>query len=384
MSGSIEDILNSLQGIGPTTPTEESGTTGTSSKEATGASIKDSIQKAEEKVAEMGIQAPGQPFLINPQDRNASPTDPGAFLFLVHKVQVSVVNNILESWAKGIEEHKKINKEDIQRAIRLGLDRVGQFASSYVSKDEAQVDGVSSTQLEVANLTAFTLMSAFTVTQLNASIDPVAMNNIHNLNPVVFGAVPPEMASSLAMTGALVTAGLMAPIFLSLAGKAEATKGNLPDGVLPTQLAYATVQMVQSRLVREVLKQYPQFAAMQEGQKADLIARTNLAFLLSSLTMFYDKETGWVTEEELASMISKGALYNKIKSENPNDPRLALVASIREEMKGLPAGDRENILHSFLTYFSKNPSYSSTRKTFGLLKKMWENMDYEQITENAV
>ncbi|NGX57991.1 MAG: hypothetical protein K940chlam3_00892 [Chlamydiae bacterium] len=380
--GNLDDLLNQLKGITPSTSTEQTETTGSETVE-TPVTQTDSIQQAQQKDVEKGVQAPGQPLLLDPEVFRPARNDVEAFMLLFNSVEATVINAILDVWARGIEENKKANKEEIERAIRMGFDRIGQFAANYSSKEEAQVSGVSSTQLAVANLMGFTMMSAFAITQLSAAANPIALSNLHNLNPGIFGVVPPEMAEALAMTGALISAGLISPILLSLTGTAQATKGNLPKGALASQLAYATLQMVQSGVVRDVIAQDARFSALTGDQKSDLIARMNLSFLLSALTMFYEKETGWITEEELLNMISQGSLFEQIQKENPNDPRLALVAAIREELKGLSASNRDGVLADLVKHFSDNPSYESSREMYELLEKMWLNLDYEQMSENA-
>ncbi len=342
----------------------------------------DSIQQAEISDAEKGVQAPSNPMPPQPsQHLTPQASDIEAFLILFNKVQNTVITHILDSWEANIAENKRIDKEEMERKIRMGLDQIGHFTASSVTKDDAG-EGAATT-VAFANYTSFMFASALTVSQLGAATNYVAMNNLHNLTPGVFSVAPAELQSMIAMTGALVSSGIVAPVITAMTSRNEQTKGDLPKFAFATQIAGQTLKLVQQGVIRDVVNKHGLFASLTPKQRAQLISRMNLTFLLNSLALFYEKETGWVTEEELTDLISKGKIFQQIQKENPQDPRLALVAAIREEMRNLSANDRKTFMKDALRYLSRNPSYSSERDLDGLLKKMWKYLDYEQMSGNA-
>jgi len=380
MSGGIDDLGDLLKLVGGITPTEEIEQT-----ETTGADVEtpitqtDTIQQAE-KDAEKGMQLPTTPGLINLEQLPVGKADIEAFLFMITNVEVGVVNTILEVWAKGIEANKKVDKEELERSIRMGLDQIGKFLDGLGT---SYVDETQGTDMAAANITAFMIMSALTIGQLGPVADPTILTGVHNLGAGVFSVVPAELHGALAMTGALVTAALMAPVMLSLTGAAEASKGKLPENALANQVAFATFNMVQTGLIRDLITSDPRFAGLSSDQKGELIAKMNLTYLIGALALFYEKETGWITEEELLDMIGQGPLFQQIKSENPNDPRVSLVATIRQQLGSLSTAEKREYLREVVKHFSNNPAFESSQELMELLEKMWANMDYEQMSGNA-
>ncbi len=342
----------------------------------------DSIQQAEISDAEKGVQAPGNPMPPEPsQQLTPKGSDIEAFLVLFSKVQNTVITHILDAWEANIAENKRIDKEEMERKIRMGLDQVSHFTASSVTNDDAG-EGLA-TSIAFANYTSFMFASALTISQMGAATNYIVMNNLHNLTPGVFSVAPVELQSLIAMTGALVSSGILAPVLTAMTSRNEQTKGDFPKFAFATQIAMQTLKLVQQGVIRDVVNKHGLFASLTSEQRAQLISRMNLTFLLNSLALFYEKETGWVTEEELTDMISKGKIFQQIQKENPQDPRLALVAAIRQEMRGLSASDRKTFMKDALRYLSRNPSYSSERDLDGLLKKMWKYLDYEQMSGNA-
>jgi len=377
MSGGIDDIGDLLEKLGGVTPTGQTEQTDTSSTEVeTPITQTDTIQQSDQGTTD-GSQISDIPGLINLEQLPPTRVDVEAFLFLINKVEVGVVNTILEVWSRGIEENKKVDKEELERAIRMGLDQVGKFLG------DTYVDETQQADLDVANLTAFTMMAAFAIGQLGAVSDPTILMGVHNLNPSIFNVLPAELHTSLAMMGALITSAMIAPVMLSLTGAAEATKGNISEGALANQVAFATFNMVQTGLIQNLITNDPRFSGLSADQKAELVAKMNLNYLIAALTLYYKSETGWMTEEELTDLINQGALFQKIKADNPNDPRLSLVAMIRTQLGSLSAAERKEYLREVVKNYSDNPSYESSRELYELLEKMWSNMDYEQMSGSA-
>jgi len=377
MSGEIDDIGDLLEKLGGVTPTGQTEQTDTSSTEVeTPITQTDTIQQSDQGTTD-GSQISDIPGLINLEQLPPTRVDVEAFLFLINKVEVGVVNTILEVWSRGIEENKKVDKEELERAIRMGLDQVGKFLG------DTYVDETQQADLDVANLTAFTMMAAFAIGQLGAVSDPTILMGVHNLNPSIFNVLPAELHTSLAMMGALITSAMIAPVMLSLTGAAEATKGNISEGALANQVAFATFNMVQTGLIQNLITNDPRFSGLSADQKAELVAKMNLNYLIAALTLYYKSETGWMTEEELTDLINQGALFQKIKADNPNDPRLSLVAMIRTQLGSLSAAERKEYLREVVKNYSDNPSYESSRELYELLEKMWSNMDYEQMSGSA-
>ncbi len=378
MTGGIDDIGDILDRLRAVAPAEASQPTDQIQQKETPITQADSIGEASQDT-EKGPKFSEMPGVVNLENQ-VSRSDVEAFLFMINEVEVGIVNTILQVWSKGIEENKRLDKEQRELAIRQGLNQIGKFLSGI---SDSYVDETQRTEMSTANMTAFTMMAALTLGQVSAIPDPTMATAIHNLNPAVFNVVPVEMQGALAMTGALIASALTTPILLNLTGMAQSTEGKLPENALATQLAYVTSQFVNSGLARQLINNDSRFNSLGAEQKSELVAKMNLTYMLGALTLFYEKETGWITEEEIVDMLNQGALYQKIKGENPSDPRLSLIAMIRQELGSMSQAERKEFLREALKHFSDNPAYESSQELYGLLSKMWANMDYEQMSESA-
>jgi len=380
MTSGMDELGDLIKLVGGITPTEETEFTGTTETPVeTPITQADTIQQSAQE-DQKKTQLPDIPGMINLEQLPENRSDPEAFLFMFNKVEAGIVNNILDVWSKGIEENKKIDENERARAIRMGLDQVGKF---FDGLGVSYVDETKRNDMAAANFMAFTMMAALTLGQLGPVADPTVLMGVHNLNASVFSVVPPELQASLVTVGALATAAIMSPVLLSLTGAAEATQGKLPENALANQVAFVTFNMVKTGLIRDLISADPHFAGLSADQKSELIAKTNLTFLLGALALFYEKETGWVTEEELVDMLNHGAIFQKIKGDNPNDPRLSLVAMIRQELGSLSDAEKREYLKEVVKHFSSNPAFESSQELMELLKKMWANMDYEQMSGSA-
>ncbi len=382
MSDNVGDVISMLQQLGRANEIEESKTATKEASVESKQTIEVDTLEQLEQVDVQGVQAPGNPALSEPsQHRTPARTDIEAFLIMFNKVENEVITHILDAWQTNIEENKRLDKEELEMKIRMGLDQIGRFSASFDSRGGGP-EGVSAS-LAVANYAAFMFGTVFALAQLNPAANFVGMNSVHNLNPAVFNMMPAGVQPAIAIAGGMISSGIISPVIASLAGRNEEARGDLPRFALANQVAYQTLQMVDQRIIHDVVNKHGLFSSLTNEQRAQLVSRLNIQFLLNSLALFYEKETGWVTEEELVSLIGKGDVYEQIKKENPDDPRLALVAALRQEMKGLPKGEREAFLKESLRHLSKNPSYGSQRELEELMGKMWKFLDYEQMSENA-
>jgi len=373
----LGDLIKLVGGVTPTEETEIAGTTETPTK--TPITETDTIQQSEQD-AQKKTQLPDTPGMINLEQVPPNRADVEAFLFMFNKVEVGIINNILDVWAKGIEENKKADEAERARAIRMGLDQVGKFLDGL---GVSYVDETKRNDMAAANLTAFTMMAALSLSQLGPVADPTVLMGVHNLNASIFSVIPAELHASMATVGALATSALMAPVFLKLTSEAEATRGQLPDNALANQVAFVAADMVKTGLVKDLISADPRLSGLSADQKAELIAKTNLTFLIGALALFYEKETGWITEEELVDMLNRGAIFEQIKADNPDDPRLSLVPLIRQELGSLSEAEKREYLRETARHFSSNPAFESSQELMELLEKMWANMDYEQMSESA-
>lgn len=373
---SLESILNKLKGVPP--PNVEFGAQappkGPVSDELEGI-LNDSIGQASPTNSELNTTSNTGTVLPHPDSFLAGVStklvDPELFAKLFSKIEVDLVNNLLDSWAANLDQLKELDKKRLELKIQLGLDRIGKFASGYNSKEESQMSGVGGAQLAVANLTAFTILSQFTVTQLEGVTNLQNYFAVHNLTPEIFAVTPPEMQQMMALLGTLVSSAIIAPVTIGLASEQSANKV-LPKEFFPNQIAYQTLTLVREGVIGDALKEWG--AGLTADQHSQLTAKLNLNFLLNALVLYFQKETGWVTEEELGDLIKN--------LNDPADPRYGLILAIREELKNLSDGERESFLSSTLKFYSFNPSYNSSRELTETLEKLWENLDYEKLKEN--
>jgi len=295
----------------------------------------------------------------------------------------NVVGFITAQMAKSAEELSEAQKEDLKNRIRLGLENFFGSSVEHTTKGSMQTERSSAfTAFSLGSVASMMVLSASALGQIQTpAMSGVQQAELFGLHPGLIDMVPPALQSTVIAFAAFVTVGLFAPVMQSLAIDSS-NGGDIYQDTFAAPYAALVAMSVEKGSIRQLAEQL--FAGKANVPMEELINKAELSVLFGSLVALYKAETGWVNGSELLSLLEGGSVFEAIKNEDENDPRLAIVRLIQDRLKGLSGEEKEKFVKSHIDHYRDDKWTDDLIGQSGLLGLLGKNMDYEQLTENAV
>lgn len=292
-----------------------------------------------------------QQFLLNGQRNfeNVSFPKTGAGWQIA---QQQVITNMMETWAKSIDELNRY----LERSRNSSFQKLLDFINFQVTKGKIPVP--------LAYSGVFTLISY--LNSLNPDVEPLS-GAWNQLLPFIDKRIRGELTPfviwnslQLPYQFALIQPALTAQLLIEKAGLS-------PMEAMAKGYAYTIYTQINLPVFEALLKQYlvKLVPNMTLPELSNTVAKVKLAYLLCALAMLYKAETGGGTPEEIRAML-KGEM------KLPQEGLLStFVRLIQLELDKIPENERKPVLDALVNYVGSDPSFKDLLAPATGLEDSW-------------
>jgi len=360
----------------------------------------DTLEQDERKIAvNFFVHVAGMPTLIPPEYQN--------FILKIEEKESEMINSMLDSWIKSLEERAKRLREEIgspsfqnwlyeqsdayrakvERDTPIEMRNLIQSTSEYqawiaslpiaeyetessweIRRDmriqlaEGTVDFYNKTDSEIAGsvaIAAFMIASSFigNFTAVGANDNLFVLNPVQEATGQLASLFPVDLQNALYLAVNFAALGAIyyahAETIKESGGKAEP---NNPEYVR----AFAANMMKQlngpevQKLVASILSNHPAAKDLTPEKLGQLVTIAQISMLSVAMAALYKSETNWISGMDYAGMLVDG--------EPRSDEERVLQSRLQELLQQLPPDMRAKVIEGLMAYMDQNPSIKELMK----------------------